>query len=191
MSTVDVYGSAQRPAEDAPIRPTSPYAITKAAADFLVQQASSIEPFVLRAPSVYGPHDAPNKMIPLFIGKVLSRTPIQMFGDGLQVRDWMHVDDVVRAVLLLLAPGNAPRGIYNLGMPRSWSNLEVTRMLLDALGKPDHPVVHVEDVAGHGRRYCAAYSKISALGFRPQLMIEKEIPSVVRWYLDNVFASTR
>ena len=187
MSTVDVYGSARRPTEDAKIRPTSPYAITKAAADFMVQQRQGYDTVVLRAPSIYGPYDALNKMIPFFIGKVLSHAPIELFGDGLQVRDWMHVDDVARAVMLLLDP-KVPRGIYNLGCSRSWSNLEVTHLLLNAMRCPEHPISFVEDVPGHGRMYAAAFAKITSMGFFPRLSIENEMPAIVRWYLDNTFA---
>lgn len=182
MSTVDVYGSIERPTEKSPINPMSPYAISKAAADFLVLGSHAMETVVVRAPSIFGPFDRPTKMVPYFVGNVLRDQPICLFGDGLQHRDWLHVEDVARGVLLAIERGQ-PGEVYNLGTEQQWTNLEVARLIISVLGKPEHPIKHVEDIPGHGRIYAADFKKAaSILGFRPQISFQEGLRGTVYWY---------
>lgn len=180
ISTVDVYGSVRRPIELSPIQPESPYAISKAAADFLVLGAGDLETVVLRAPSIYGPFDRPTKMVPLFISKALKGEPIEIYGDGLQERDWLHIDDVAAGIVIAIEKG-LPGNIYNLGSDHLWTNLHVTETILESL-KSRSPIIHVADKPGHGRVYGADCTKIRAIGFEARIPFNSGLVETVKWY---------
>ncbi len=191
VSTDEVYGSIDPPAEadeSYPLRPSSPYASTKAGADLLalsyfVTYRSPI--IVTRASNNYGPYQFPEKLIPLMIANALEDKPLPVYGDGLQIRDWLYVDDHCHALLAVLDKG-AVGEIYNIGGNCSLPNLEVVRKVLRATGKPDSLIQQVADRPGHDRRYALSSRKIlSQTGWKPQTDFETGLAATIRWYQDN------
>lgn len=195
ISTDEVYGSlppGEAFREDTHLHPNSPYAASKTSADLLVLAAvrtHGLNAFVTRCSNNYGPYQFPEKLIPLFITNAMEDKPLPVYGDGLQVRDWLHVDDHSRAIDLLIGRGKKGE-IYNIG---SWrpgatdhTNLEIARSLLRFTGKPERLLQHVTDRPGHDRRYAMDYSKIEkAFKWRPRVGLEEGLASTVRWYVDN------
>jgi dTDP-glucose 4,6-dehydratase len=188
VSTDEVYGSLGPTGafgEQNPLRPSSPYAASKAAADLLVRAAHhthGLDAMVTRCSNNYGPYQFPEKLIPLFITNALADEPLPLYGDGRQVRDWIHVADHCRALDLVLRHGRAGE-IYNIGGGNEHRNCDIAALILRALGKPASLVRHVADRPGHDRRYAIDASKITAeLGWAPRQPFDEGIVATVEWY---------
>lgn len=188
ISTDEVYGSAPEAVafgEDAPLHPSNPYAASKAAADLLV--LSYVRTFcfpgiVLRSPNNFGPHQFPEKLIPLMIANALEEKPLPVYGDGTQVREWIYVEDHCQAIAEVLKKGRVGE-IYNVGGVARRTNLDLVRTLLDLLGKPPSLITFVEDRPGHDRRYALDGSKLSReLNWSPRHSFEDALGRTVEWY---------
>jgi len=189
ISTDEVYGSVEEGSStelDA-ILPNSPYSASKAGGDLLARSycmTYGLPVVVTRGSNTYGPYQHPEKLIPLFITNAIDDKPLPVYGDGSQVRDWLHVDDHCAAVDIALH--EAPPGeVYNVGGGCERTNMEVTKLILDALGKPASLIEHVADRPGHDRRYSLNCDKIRALGWRVTKPFEEGIRETVEWYRDN------
>ncbi len=188
VSTDEVYGSLGPSGaftEGTPLAPNSPYAASKAGADMLVRahfETYGMPVVITRCSNNYGPFQFPEKMIPLFIMNALQDKPLPLYGDGLNVRDWLHVVDHCGAIDLVLERGEAGR-VYNVGGNTEKKNIEITRLILHLLGKPDSLIQHVEDRLGHDRRYAIDASRIrTELGWEPCYDFESGIVETIRWY---------
>ncbi len=189
VSTDEVYGSIASGSskEDDPLEPNSPYAASKAGADMLVRAYHvtwGLPTLITRGSNTFGPYQYPEKMAPLFITNALEDKPLPVYGDGLQVRDWLYVLDHSTAIDLVLHRGT-PGEIYNVGGGNERTNLEVTELLLELLGKPHSLIQHVKDRPGHDRRYSLDSSKIKALGWLPAHEFGEAMATTVRWYREN------
>lgn len=190
ISTDEVYGSIEEGSwsEEEPLLPNSPYSASKASSDLLVRSyhvTHGLNTSTTRCSNNYGPHHFPEKVIPLFITNLLDGKHVPLYGDGENVRDWLHVDDHCRGIALV-AQGGRSGEVYNIGGGTELSNKELTSLLLEATGKDWSFVDHVEDRKGHDRRYSVDISKISKeLGYAPQVAFEKGLADVVQWYRDN------
>lgn len=190
VSTDEVYGHVEQgsSSEDDPIRPRSPYAASKAGGDLqvLANRITYGTPILItRGSNTYGPYQYPEKLIPLFVTNLLDDTPVPVYGDGRQVRDWLHVEDHARGILHVLEHGELGE-IYNLGGDNCRENLEITRKLLEATGRAwDTHVRHVTDRAGHDRRYSLDCAKAARLGWRPVVEFEQGLRDTVDWYRRN------
>lgn len=189
VSTDEVYGSLTEGSADesSPLAPRNPYSASKAGGDLLAisYHVSHGTPVLIsRACNNYGPNQYPEKMLPLFATNALDDGPLPVYGDGMQVRDWLHVTDHCRALLLLLERGQ-PGQVYNIGAGEERANLEVVRLILDTLAKPESLIRHVEDRPGHDRRYSLRSERIRAMGWRPEVGFEEGVRATVRWYRDN------
>ena len=190
VSTDEVYGSIDEGEwdENEPLLPNSPYAASKAASDLIVRsyhRTHGMNVSITRCSNNYGPHHFPEKVIPLFVTNLIDGTPVPLYGDGENRRDWLHVDDHCRGIALVLTDGTAGE-IYNIGGGTELTNRELTTMLLDATGRDESFVTYVEDRKGHDRRYCVSIDKISAeLGYTPQVPFSQGLADVVQWYRDN------
>ena len=191
ISTDEVYGSlgaTGRFTEESPLRPNSPYAASKTSADLLARayfRTYGLPVLVTRCSNNYGPYQFPEKIIPFFVTLLHEGKQVPVYGDGLNVRDWIHVDDHSRAVEAVLLKGR-PGEIYNVGGGNERTNIEITKMLLSAMGKPESAMKFVPDRPGHDRRYAIDDAKIRAeLGVAPQVPFEEGLRSTVRWYLEN------
>lgn len=191
VSTDEGYGSldlGQRADEKAPLRPNSPYAASKAASDLLVRsffQTYGFPALITRSSNNYGPYQFPEKLIPLMITNALEGKKLPVYGDGLNERDWIYVEDHCRALDQVLRSGQ-PGEVYNIARGRSVSNLEIVRLLLKILGKPEDSIEFVVDRPGHDRRYALDISKVSAeLGWRPTVSLEEGLGRTVAWYREN------
>ncbi|MBP9838723.1 MAG: dTDP-glucose 4,6-dehydratase [Proteobacteria bacterium] len=193
ISTDEVYGSlgpVGRFTETTPLDPSSTYSASKAAADLLVLAANKTHqmPTVLtRCSNNYGPYQFPEKLIPLFITNALADKNLPLYGDGKNIRSWLHVDDHSRGIMAVLTKGRLGE-VYNIGgAPESEiENLDVTKVILKALNKPESLIKRVEDRKGHDRRYAVDYSKIQQeLGWEPQVKFEDGIKDTIKWYIEN------
>jgi dTDP-glucose 4,6-dehydratase len=191
ISTDEVYGSLGPEGvftEKTPLAPNSPYAASKAAADLLVRSyvhTYGVPALVTRCSNNYGPYQFPEKLLPLFITNLLRQEPVPVYGDGGQVRDWIHVHDHCRAIERVWRNGRVGE-VYNIGGRCEKSNLELTHLLLDLLGKPRSLVRHVADRPGHDRRYAIDCTKAEReLGWAPQLSFEAGLREVIAWYQAN------
>ncbi len=192
ISTDEVYGSAPdgvRCTEDAPLCPSSPYAASKAAADLLVLSfvhTRQLPAVILRCSNNYGPYQFPEKLIPLVIANALENEPLPIYGDGLNVRDWIHVEDHCRVINLALVHGRIGE-VYNIGGFSHYTNLEVVRAVLKLLGKPESLITFVEDRPGHDRRYALDSAKVrKELGWSPHYSFEEGLAHTVHWYCANI-----
>ena len=190
VSTDEVYGP--RPegasAETDPLLPSSPYAAAKAAGDLLVGAYHStfgMDVVITRGSNTYGPHQHPEKLVALAITNALSDLPVPIYGDGRQVRDWMHVDDHADAVAAVLDRGQTG-STYNVAAGEPRTNIDLVESLLAIAGKPHSLVRHVPDRPGHDRRYALDAGRISNLGWRPQVALSAGLASTVAWYQANV-----
>jgi dTDP-glucose 4,6-dehydratase len=187
VSTDEVYGSIDSGSwrEDHVLEPNSPYAASKAASDLLARsyfRTHGLAVCVTRCSNNYGPYQFPEKVIPLFVTNLLDGAPVPLYGDGLNVRDWLHVDDHCRAIQLVLE-GGRPGEVYNVGGGTELTNRELTERLLAILGAGWDRVVPVADRKGHDRRYSVDWSKISGeLGYRPLVPFERGLADTVEWY---------
>lgn len=193
VSTDEVYGSLGPTGafvEETPLDPSSAYSASKAAADMLVLAAFKTHGYsvsVTRCTNNYGPYQFPEKLIPLFITNAMADEPLPLYGDGKNVRSWLHVDDHSSAIMLVLTKGR-PGEVYNIGggEESEKQNVEVTQAILSVLGKPKDLVRHVQDRLGHDRRYAVDYSKInSELGWSPTVGFEQGLQETVSWYKEN------
>ncbi len=188
ISTDEVYGSwgEEGSAEEtSPLLPNSPYAASKASADLLVRsyfETYGLPAIITRCTNNYGPYQFPEKLIPLFITNALLDQSLPLYGDGLYVRDWIHVEDHCRALDLILHRGKVGE-IYNVSGGNETTNLQITDLILRKMEKPKSLVKHVKDRPAHDRRYSLNCSKIKAeLGWRPEIPFEEGISSTVEWY---------
>ena len=191
ISTDEVYGSlgaTGKFSEDSPLKPNSPYAASKTSADLLVRayfKTYGLPTLVTRCSNNYGPFQFPEKIIPFFVTLLREGKQVPVYGDGMNVRDWIHVDDHSRAVEAVLLRGR-PGEVYNVGGGNERTNIEITKMLLAAMGKDETAMRFVRDRPGHDRRYAIDDAKIRAeLGVVPQVPFEDGLRAVVRWYLEN------
>ncbi len=191
VSTDEVYGSlgaSGKFTEESPLRPNSPYAASKTAGDLLARsyfRTYGLAVLVTRCSNNYGPYQFPEKLIPFFVTLLHEGMPVPVYGDGMNVRDWIHVDDHSRALEAVLLRGR-PGEIYNVGGGSERTNIEITRLLLAAMGKSESSMRYVPDRPGHDRRYAIDDTKIrSELGVAPRVDFEDGLRATVRWYLDN------
>jgi len=190
VSTDEVYGSIETGAwpETYPLEPNSPYSASKASSDLLARsffRTHGLPVCITRCSNNYGPYQFPEKVIPLFITNLMDGKKVPLYGDGLNVRDWLHVDDHCWGIQLVAEAGRAGE-IYNIGGGTELTNLELTAQLLEALGADESSVERVEDRKAHDRRYSVDITKISGeLGYRPLVSFEDGLASTVAWYRDN------
>jgi len=191
VSTDEVYGSLGAQGlfeETTPLAPNSPYSASKAASDMLVRAAFRTHGFpalITRCSNNYGPYQFPEKLIPLMIANAREDRPLPVYGDGMQIRDWLYVGDHCEAVLAVLERG-APGGVYNIGGHSEYPNIEIVRQILGVLEKPESLIEYVKDRPGHDRRYAIDASKIEReLGWRPRFTFEEALPRTIEWYLAN------
>jgi dTDP-glucose 4,6-dehydratase len=190
VSTDEVYGDVEpgwSSREDDPLRPSSPYSAAKAGGDLQVLAAVrtfGVNASVTRGSNTYGPNQYPEKILPLFVTNALDATPLPLYGDGRQVRDWLHVDDHCAAIELVLHEGEAGE-IYNVGANEEHENVELTQVIVDELGVDPALVRHVDDRAGHDRRYSLDTTKIRGLGWEPRRDWNDGIRSTIDWYRTN------
>jgi dTDP-glucose 4,6-dehydratase len=191
ISTDEVYGSlgsTGKFTEHSPLAPRNPYSASKAAADLLVLSCVNtygMPAVIARSSNNYGPYQYPEKLIPRFILNLLRDEPVPVYGDGLQVRDWLHVRDNCAGIEAVWRRGRVGE-VYNIGGGCEITNLELTRLLLDALGKPASLIRHVPDRPGHDRRYALDSSKIQhELGWRPTIPFAEGLRETVRWYQEH------
>jgi dTDP-glucose 4,6-dehydratase len=189
ISTDEVYGALTPTdppfTEETPLSPRNPYSATKAGADCLAlayHETHGLPVMVTRCPNNYGPWQFPEKLIPLMIQNVLNDQPLPVYGDGMQVRDWIHVRDHNLAVLRVLEAGEAGH-VYHVGSENEWHNIDVVKLLLKLLGKDESLIRYVEDRKGHDRRYAMALGRLrDELGWNPTVGFDEGLASTVEWY---------
>jgi dTDP-glucose 4,6-dehydratase len=191
ISTDEVYGSVPAGAslEGDELRPSNPYSASKAGADRLAYSywaTYGLPVVVSRASNNYGPFQFPEKVIPLFATNALDGIPLPLYGDGLNARDWLHVEDHCRALDLLIERAE-PGQVYNVGGGNEVRNIDLTRAILRLLDRPESLIARVPDRPGHDRRYCLDTSRLRALGWRPQVEFEAGLSRTVSWYRDNAW----
>lgn len=190
VSTDEVYGSIEYGSwdESFPLKPNSPYAASKAAADLLVlsyQKTYSLDLMISRCCNNYGPNQFPEKIIPLFIINLIQGKKIPVYGDGQNVREWIHVKDHCRGLDLIFENGK-PGEIYNLGSGIELKNLELTEKLIDFFGLGSEIIQYVADRLGHDQRYSLNFNKASKdLGYKPEISFESGLVETINWYKDN------
>jgi len=191
VSTDEVYGTLGETGyfyETTPLSPNSPYSASKASADMLVRayhETFGVPTLNTRCSNNYGPYQYPEKLIPFFISQLLKGEKVPVYGDGLNVRDWLYVYDHCEAIDIVLHKGVVGE-IYNIGGHNEKTNLEITRLILDAMGKDESSIEYVNDRLGHDRRYAISNDKItSELGWKPSVTFEKGIKMTIDWYLNN------
>jgi len=191
ISTDEVYGTAPAGVsfrEDAHLKPRSPYAASKAAADHLAYAYAvtyGLPVITLRCTNNYGPYQFPEKLIPLMIANARENKSLPVYGDGLHERDWLYVEDYCRAIAVVLERGKTGE-IYNVSSGAPTPNLKVVKTILQLLGKPESLIQYVQDRPGHDRRYALDCSKIqSELGWEPQVSFEEGIRKTIQWYEAN------
>ena len=191
VSTDEVYGALGKTGmftEATPLAPNSPYSASKASADMLVRayyQTFGLPVNITRCSNNYGPYQFPEKLIPLMIHNARHDKPLPVYGDGMQIRDWLHVKDHCAAIAAVLEAGR-PGEIYNIGGNNEKANLEIVRLILKELDKSEELIQYVQDHPGHDRRYAIDNTKITAeLGWRPAYTFEQGIHETIQWYLQN------
>ncbi len=189
VSTDEVYGSIEEGSwtEEEPLLPNSPYSASKAASDLIARgyaRSHGVPVSITRCSNNYGPYQFPEKVIPLFVTNLLDGQKVPLYGEGKNVRDWLHVDDHCRGIQLV-AEGGAAGESYNIGGGRELSNRELTEKLLAALGTDWSMVEHVEDRKGHDLRYSVDHSRLAAMGYAPQHSFEDGLAETVAWYREN------
>ncbi|MCS6873769.1 MAG: dTDP-glucose 4,6-dehydratase [Pyrinomonadaceae bacterium] len=193
ISTDEVMGSLPEDensffTEESPLRPNSPYAASKAAAEMIVRAANKtfgIDTIITRCGNNYGPRQFPEKLIPLMITNALNDDPLPVYGDGKNVRDWIYVEDHCRAIWEIYLKGKSGE-VYNIGARNEKRNIDVVRSILDLLGKPYSLIKFVEDRPGHDRRYAINPQKVETeIGWRPRTSWEEGLKKTIKWYLEN------
>ena len=191
VSTDEVYGSIEEGSftEQSPLQPSSPYSATKTGADLLVasyHHTYAMETLICRGSNNYGPYQYPEKLIPLMILNAMHGDPLPVYGDGMQVRNWIYVEDFGRGIGRALEAGAAGE-VYNVGGPDECANIEVVRRILALTGASDDLIEHVTDRPGHDRRYSLSSAKIRALGWEPRVFFAEGLETTVDWYRDNAW----
>jgi dTDP-glucose 4,6-dehydratase len=191
ISTDEVYGSVATGAshETDELKPRNPYAASKAGADRLAYSywaTYGVPVVVTRASNNYGPYQFPEKVIPLFVTNAIDSQPVPLYGDGLNVRDWLHVLDHCRAIDLVIERGEAGQ-VYNIGGGNEVANLDLTRRILGLLGRPESLIRPVADRPGHDRRYALDTTKLRGLGWLPQAEFAAGLAETVDWYRQNAW----
>lgn len=190
ISTDEVYGaleldSTERFTEDSPLRPNSPYAASKTAADLLVRayhRTFGLPVVISRCSNNYGPRQHPEKFLPTVILNALHGKPVPIYGDGLYVRDWIHVIDHCRAIDLIMSEGRIG-DVYNIGTDNEWANIDLAKKILQILGKPEDLLQSVTDRPGHDRRYALVGDKLKReLGWKPSISFDQGLTETVSWY---------
>ena len=191
VSTDEVYGTLGKDGyfyETTPLAPNSPYSASKASADMLVRaywETYKLPVLNTRCSNNYGPYQYPEKLIPFFISKLLKNEKVPVYGDGLNVRDWLYVYDHCESIDVVLHKGKLGE-VYNIGGHNEKTNLEITKIILEAMGKDESYIEYVQDRLGHDRRYAISNDKItSELGWSPSLTFEEGIKITIDWYLKN------
>jgi dTDP-glucose 4,6-dehydratase len=190
VSTDEVYGSIESGSwdENFPLKPNSPYAASKASADLITlayQKTYSLDLMISRCCNNYGPNQFPEKIIPLFITNLIQGKKIPIYGDGLNVREWIHVDDHCRGLEQIFENGKAGE-VYNLGSNAEFTNLELTTELLKSFGLGEDKINYVADRLGHDRRYSLDFEKAAnILGFKPGITFESGLLETIEWYKNN------
>ncbi|MGX4668284.1 dTDP-glucose 4,6-dehydratase [Cerasibacillus sp. JNUCC 74] len=192
VSTDEVYGeldfdSTKFFTEETSLQPNSPYSASKAAADLLVRsyhETYELSMNITRCSNNYGPYHFPEKLVPLTISKVLNDENVPLYGDGKNIRDWLHVHDHCAAIDLVLHQG-ANGEVYNIGGHNERTNLEVVRTIIKTLGKSEELIEFVKDRLGHDKRYAIDPSKLEKLGWKPTFTFDTGIVHTVQWYIDN------
>ncbi|MFK3960816.1 dTDP-glucose 4,6-dehydratase [Pseudalkalibacillus hwajinpoensis] len=192
VSTDEVYGELDfNPntffTENTPLQPNSPYSASKASSDFLVRayhETYNLPVNITRCSNNYGPFHFPEKLIPLTISRVLNEEKVPVYGDGKNIRDWLHVIDHCSAIDLVLHEGEVGE-VYNVGGHNEKTNLEVVKSIINTLGKSDNLIEFVEDRLGHDKRYAIDPSKLEKLGWIPTYTFETGIAQTINWYLEN------
>jgi dTDP-glucose 4,6-dehydratase len=191
VSTDEVYGTLGETGyftEETPLAPNSPYSASKAGADLLVRayhETFKMPTLITRCSNNYGPYHFPEKLIPLMIANALNDKPLPVYGDGLNVRDWLYVEDHCRAIDIVLHKGKFGE-VYNIGGHNEKRNIDIVKLILQKLGKPESLITFVKDRPGHDRRYAIDASKIEReLGWRPQETFETGIEKTIQWYLEH------
>lgn len=191
VSTDEVYGTLGKTGyfyETTPLAPNSPYSASKASADMLVRayhETYKMPVLTTRCSNNYGPYQYPEKLIPFFISQLLKGKKVPVYGDGLNVRDWLYVYDHCSAIDTVLHKGRVGE-VYNIGGHNEKTNMEITRLILEAMGKDESSIEYVKDRLGHDRRYAISNDKIqSELGWEPSLTFEEGIKITIDWYLKN------
>ena len=191
VSTDEVYGSIEEGSftESSPLDPSSPYSATKAGADLLVvsyHQTFGLETLICRGSNNYGPYQHPEKLIPLMVLNALAGDRLPVYGDGLNVRNWLFVEDFVSAIGHVLDYG-APGETYNVGGPDECPNIAVVRRILELCGRDESLISYVTDRPGHDRRYSLGSEKVAALGWSAATRFEQGLERTVNWYRDNAW----
>lgn len=191
VSTDEVYGALGKTGmftETTPLSPNSPYSASKASADLVVRayhETYGLPVNITRCSNNYGPYQFPEKLIPLMIHNALVDKPLPVYGDGMQIRDWLHVKDHCAAIYTVLEKGRVGQ-VYNVGGNNEKANLEIVKLILQTLGKPESLITHVQDRPGHDRRYAIDNTKITTeLGWKPTYTFEQGMRETIQWYLDN------
>ena len=191
ISTDEVYGSlgsVGKFTEDMPLLPNSPYAASKASADLLCRayfKTFDVPVIITRCSNNFGPYQFPEKLIPLMIINALNDKPLPVYGDGKNVRDWIYVLDHCRAIDFVIQKGK-PGEIYNIGASNEWQNIDIVKLILKKLGKPESLIKFVKDRPGHDRRYAMDWTKIkNELGWEPVYTFEEAITETINWYIQN------
>ena len=189
VSTDEVYGSIEEGSftESSPLDPSSPYSASKAGGDLLVsafQHTYDADSLIVRASNNYGPRQYPEKLIPLCILNALAGDPLPVYGDGMQVRNWLWVDDFAAAIDIVLERGK-PGEVYNVGGPDEKANIDVVRRILELSGRDESLINYVTDRPGHDRRYSLSAEKTEGLGWKAEVGFDEGIERVVSWYRDN------
>lgn len=191
VSTDEVYGSlgsTGKFVETTPLHPNSPYAASKASSDLIAlayQHTHGVPVVVTRCSNNYGPYQFPEKLIPLMIVNALSNKPLPVYGDGLNIRDWLYIEDHCSAIDVVLRKGKIGE-VYNIGGNNEWKNIDIVKLVLKHLGKPESLISFVKDRLGHDRRYAIDATRIGReLGWRPSFVFEQGIRDTIQWYLTH------
>jgi dTDP-glucose 4,6-dehydratase len=190
VSTDEVYGSIDSGSwtEEWPLQPNSPYSASKASGELLARsynRTHGMDVVITRCSNNYGTHHFPEKLIPLFVTNLIEGKKVPVYGTGVNVRDWLHVDDHCRGIYAVLMNGRSGE-VYNIGGGRELTNNEITTLILSAMGKDESSIEYVEDRKGHDLRYSVDYTKINReLGYEPQVKFEDGLKETIQWYRDN------
>jgi dTDP-glucose 4,6-dehydratase len=190
VSTDEVYGSIESGSwtEDWPLQPNSPYSASKAGGELLARaynRTHGMDVVITRCSNNYGTHHFPEKLIPLFITNLIEGKKVPVYGNGKNVRDWLHVDDHCRGIYSVLMNGRSGE-VYNIGGGRELTNNEITSLILEAMGADESSIEYVEDRKGHDLRYSVDWTKINReLGYEPQVKFEDGLRETIQWYRDN------
>jgi dTDP-glucose 4,6-dehydratase len=191
ISTDEVYGSIAKGSfqESDPLNPSSPYSASKASADLVVNSyfvTYGLPVVITRSSNNFGPYQYPEKLIPVFIIKALRNEQLPLYGDGLNVRDWLYVEDNCRGIDLVRQKGKQGE-IYNIGADNEQTNLEITKIILQELHKPSSLISYVKDRLGHDRRYSIRSTKMKNLGWKPTMSqaFQETLKSTIQWYVQN------